>query len=288
VRRAYFAARAERALIAVQQETLDNQVINQREIATFVRVGVRPEIDLLQAQTDLANARVALLAAQNRYRVAKATLRQAIGWRESGPFEVGDDEMPAVPEESRALPLLVDQAFDNRPELQALLRQRASALATARAARAGYLPTLAAEGGIAKTGTQLDELNTSWDVGVTLTWQLFQGGLTSGELDEAQALAEIQASELEATRLQVQFEVEQAKAVIEDNQAALSAANEALRLARTQLTQAQRRYQQGVSNIVELRDAQLAVTSASAQLVQAELNVSTARAQLIAALGAKP
>jgi len=285
VRQAFFAARAQRALIAVQQETLDNQEISQREIATFVRIGTRPQIDLLQAETDLANAQVAFLTAQNRYRVAKASLRQVIAWRQADAFEVGDDEMPALPEESRALALLVAQAFDNRPELRALLRQRASALATARAARAGYLPTLAAEGGLAKTGIRLDDLNSSWDVGVTLTWQLFQGGLTAGELEEAEALADIQTSELETTRLQVQFEVEQATAVIEDNNAALSAANDALRLARAQLEQAQGRYKQGVSNIVELRDAQLAVTSASAQLVQAQLNASTSRAQLLAALG---
>jgi outer membrane protein TolC len=95
----------------------------------------------------------------------------------------------------------------------------------------------------------------------------------------------VQDTQLDAVRLQVQYDVEQAKSTIENTQASLSAAEEALRLARSQFEQAQGRYREGISTIIELRDAQFAVTSASSQLVQAQLNLYRARAQLMAALG---
>jgi outer membrane protein len=285
VRTRFFEARAARALIHVQEEQLENQRLNQDEVKRFVEVGIRPEIDLLQAQTDLANARVSLLAAQNQYSIAKASLRQSIGLQDASNFDVGDDTLGELADEGRALPVLVDAAMQHRPELESLERSRAAARATLDAARADYLPTLAANAGVAEVGRQIDGLSANWNVGVSLTWQLFQGGLTAGQIDEARALAVVQDSEFTSVRLQVQFDVESAKSTIENTQASLDAAQEALRLARSQLEQAQARYREGVSTIIELRDAQFGLTNASSQLVQAQLNLYRARAQLMAALG---
>jgi len=55
--------------------------------------------------------------------------------------------------------------------------------------------------------------------------------------------------------------------------------------AREQLRLAEGRYQSGVGSIIELGDAQIAATSAAAQVVQADFNLATARAQLLTALG---
>jgi outer membrane protein len=285
VRTRFFEARAARALIHVQEEQLENQRLNQTEVQQFVQVGVRPEIDLLQAQTDFANARVQLLTAQNNYAIAKAALRQSIGLQSAQNFEVASDTLETMEQESRGLSLLVDDALKHRPEILSIERSRAAARASLDAARADYLPTLAANGGIAEVGRELGDLSLNWNLGVSLSWQLFQGGLTSGQVDEARALALVQDTQLDAVRLQVQYDVEQAKSTIENTQASLSAAEDALRLARSQFEQAQARYREGISTIIELRDAQFAVTSASSQLVQAQLNLYRARAQLMAALG---
>jgi outer membrane protein len=285
VRTRFFEAVAARALIHVQEELVENQRLNSEEVAQFVKVGVRPEIDLLQAQTDFANARVQLLSAQNTYAVAKAGLRQSIGMQDASSFEVADDELGEMQQEGRALTILVDDALAHRPEIESLERSRAAAEASLAAARGGYLPTVAANAGIAEVGRQFDGLSTNWNLGVSLTWQAFQGGLTTGQVEEARALSIVQVSQLSAIRLQVQYDVEQAKSTIENTRASLSAAEEALRLARSQLEQAQGRYREGISTIIELREAQFAVTSASSQLVQAQLNLYRARAQLMAALG---
>ena len=285
VRTRFFEARAARALIHVQEEALENRRLNQSEVARFVEVGVRPEIDLLQAQTDLANARVALLSAQNQYGIAKASLRQAIGMQAATDFEVADDTLAALEQETRALPVLVDAALKQRPEIESLERSREAARASVSAARGEYQPTLSANAGIAEVGRELAGLSTNWNVGVALTWQVFSGGLTNGQVDEARALVVVQDSELASIRLRVQYDVEQAKSTIETTQASLSAAEEALRLAGSQLAQAQARYREGISTIIELRDAQFGLTSASSQLVQAQLDLYRARAQLMAALG---
>ena len=55
--------------------------------------------------------------------------------------------------------------------------------------------------------------------------------------------------------------------------------------AREQLRLAEQRYATGVGSIIELDDAQVAYTTAAAQVVQARYSLASARAQLLAALG---
>src|SRR5262249_49672181 len=58
VRTAFFQARAQKALIEVAKETLANQQRHLAQVQGFVDLGARPEIDLAQARTDVANAQV--------------------------------------------------------------------------------------------------------------------------------------------------------------------------------------------------------------------------------------
>jgi outer membrane protein len=88
VRTAYFAAVAQKALVAVAQETLTNQQRHLQQIEGFVKVGTRPEIDLAQARTDRANAEVQLITAENNFEVQKATLNQMMGIERDTDYDV--------------------------------------------------------------------------------------------------------------------------------------------------------------------------------------------------------
>jgi len=89
----------------------------------------------------------------------------------------------------------------------------------------------------------------------------------------------------QAERLQVQVDVEQARLAVQAAKATIGAAGEALTNARDQLTLAEGRYEHGLGSAVELGDAQVAYTSAEAQVVQARFGLASARAQLLADLG---
>jgi outer membrane protein len=153
------------------------------------------------------------------------------------------------------------------------------------ALRGGYGPSLQATASATEAGTGLDRLVPNWLVGATLTWPLLEGGLTTGQLHEARAtLAGLEAQD-QALRLQVRVDVEQAQLSVRAAHAAGVAAGEAVTSSREQLRLAEGRYSGGLGNAVELGDAQLAATGASAQAVQARYNLAIARAQLVNALG---
>ena len=92
-------------------------------------------------------------------------------------------------------------------------------------------------------------------------------------------------AQLEAERLQVRLDVEQARLSVRSAKVSIGATEEALINAREQLRLAEASYSQGVGNIIQLGDAQVAMTSAGAQRVQADFNLAIARAQLLLALG---
>jgi outer membrane protein len=285
VRTFYFQARATRDLVRVGQETLDNQIKHLQQVEGFVRVGTQPEIALAQARTNVANARVQLITAQNADRIAKAQLNQAMGVPEGTDYEIADDELPEIPGETGPIAPLFEIALSSRPELASLEYARQSREDLVASARGGWGPTLSFSGGYSKAGTDISALGDTWNFGFFLNWPLFQGGLTVGRVYEAEQNLKSAAAALTVEQLQVRFDVDQAQATIIGNRESVVAAQDALVNAKEQLRLAEGRYQAGIGNIIELSDAQVAATSAAAQLVQAQFNLSAARARLIAALG---
>lgn len=285
VRTAYFQARAQRDLVAVAQATLQNQQAHLDQIKGFVEVGTRPEIDLAQAKANVANARVQLITAQNNYATAKARLNQAMGVEQPTSYDVTDSTLPPVEGEGGQLDTLVDQAYQARPESAAFERQLEAQRYTLRAVKGAYYPSLGASLGATLAGPSLDHLVPNATAQLTLSWNLYSGGGTTAQVKEAESQEVVLEAQRDAFRLQVRLDVEQAQLAVHAAQETLTASDEALAAAQDQLKLAEGRYQAGVGNVIELSDAQVGLTSASAQRVQAAYGLATARAQLLAALG---
>ena len=284
VRRAFFQARAEKALIKVAEETLANLQKHLSQIQGFVSVGTRPEIDLAQARSDIATERVALINAQNGYDIAKAQLAVAMGTPGTA-FDVPDEELPTLDVEDKDVDQLTRVAIQGRPELTSLERTRDSQELTVRGLKGGYGPTLSAIAGASESGLGLGSLTPGWNVGAQLVWPIFQGGLTTGLVHEAEGNLDVTVAQIEGEKLQVRLDVESAVLTLRAAKSALAAANDALVNSREQLRLAEGRYTSGVGSIIELGDAQVAAANSAAQVVQAQFNLSTARAQLLMAMG---
>jgi outer membrane protein len=287
VRTAFFNARAQKDLVRVAKETLENQERHLQQIEGFVQVGTRPDIDLAQARSDRANAEVQRISAENAYATARAQLNQAMGIEDTIDYDVSNDAFPPVDSEGLEMDPLVADAIKARPEIAQVDEQVKAQSLTVDSARGGYFPTVAAQGGITDNGPSLDNLVWNWNLQLSLTWNLFQGLLTDETVREARANLAGLGAQLETLRLAIRLEVEQAHLAVRAAAASLEASKEALVNARERLRLAESRYQTGVGNIIELGDAQVAVTSAGGQEVSAVYNLATARAQLLKALGRK-
>jgi outer membrane protein len=287
VRRAYFAVRAQHDLVAVAEESVGNQEKHVEQTRAFVKTGIQPEINLATVLTALANARVQLVMAQNNYEVSEAQLAQAMGVPVAGRFAITDEEIPPIGGEDGPSGPLADRALRARPEVANLADQRRAQELTVGSVRGAYGPSLGAVANVSDNGTAIDGLVPNWYAGLVLSWNVFQGGLTTGQVREAKGTLENLNGQADALRLQIEVDVEQGRLGVQAAKATIGAAEEAAVNARQQLTLAEGRYAHGLGSAVELSDAQVAYTTAEAQRVQAQFNLASARAQLLAALGVR-
>lgn len=285
IRSAYFDAVASKALVGVARDTLANEERHLEQIRAFVEVGTRPPIDLVSERSNLANARVRLIQAENGYATSRVRVEQAIGAPDLGPWEVEQSGIAPLPGEDAAPEVLLAEAIAARPDLVALERQVHAQELTVRAIQGGYGPSLGVSAGVGKVGARPNELDQTWTTSVTLTWPLFQGGLTGAQAREARANETALRAQVDQFKQAVRLEVEQARLGVRAGIATLGASEEAAQAARERLALAEGRYQTGVGSVLELADAQVALTTALGQRVQAEFQLATARSQLLRALG---
>jgi outer membrane protein len=279
------AARATRDAVGVARETLANQTKHVEQIQAFTEVGTRPEIDLLQARTDQANAEVALINAQNDYATARAVLNQTMGVEAPASYEVIGVASPPLPGEEKPLDALVDEAVQARPDVAAKIAQLRAQDLSNKATAGRYGPSISAGTGFTYNGRELDNLVWNWTGGFALAWPIFEGGLVRATVREGEAQSSALRAEVDITRQQARVEVDQARLTIIAGKAAIAAGERSLANAKARLDLAELRYRTGVGNGIELSDAQLAATNAAFQLLQATLKLDTARAQLQKALG---
>lgn len=285
VRQAFFSARAQKSLVGVARETLANIQRHLEQTQAFVEVGTRPEIDLLQVRTDLANARVTLVRAENAHSVARVTLQRAMGIEATLDFEVADERLLPLADEDATLDELLQLAFTGRPDVKGLESDLRASRLNEGAAKGTFAPNLSASTAITAGGIELDDIRRNWNAGVQLAWPLLSGGASLADVHEQQANARRNQALIAELRQTVRLQVEQSRLDVQAALAVLEAAGEALGNAQGRLKLAEGRYEAGVGSAIELGDAQVALTQAEAQSVSAEYGLSLARAQLLSALG---
>ena len=283
----FLEAVARLRLIAVAEATVKSEELHLDQARKFVAAQAKDPIEVAQAQARAANARSALSQAQSNAAVALANLRAAIGWVDPHVTFVVDQSWPTPPvDEPAPLVTLVEGARKNRPELRQLDLQVAAAEANVTAAEAQRRPVLNAQ---ASTGWDLGsdawDAEPSWNAGLVLSWQLYDGGASAASQRIARANLSGTVASRDSLLVALNSEIDAARSRIIANRANVIASTEAVSAARAQLKLADARYAQGLGSQIELGDAQTAVTTAEGNLIQAEWQLADAWAQLRRAVG---
>lgn len=285
---AYLEAVARQRLVKVAEATVKSEEVHLDQARRFVAAQAKDPIEVAQAQARAANARSSLAQAQSSLAIALANLRAAIGWLDATKSPVPDETWPVPPEQAPPdLSALVQSSRQHRPELVQLDKVIAAAGASLDAAFAQRRPTLSAS---ASTSWGPDSNDwtpePTWSAGLTLSWQLFDGGRAKADQRIARANVTGAQAQRDALLVSLTSQLELARSQIGANRANVTASAEAVTAARAQLQLAEARYTQGLGSQIELADAQQAITTAEGNLVQAQWQLAEAWAQLRRAIGA--
>jgi outer membrane protein len=277
----YYGVLAAEALVAVADDTIAQMQKHLALARAQLDVGRRTRFDVTRAQVDLANAQIQKIQADNGVATARATLSAAIG------DEIGDARLlqPAAPDEPDPRPAdAVSRALRARAEIIALDRRVAAADASVAGARAAWYPTLGASGQLSWQDNAFP-LRHNVQVLGTLSWPFLNGGADVARMSEAAAAYDAARAARDAEALQIKVEAEQAALGVLEAHARRDVSRVLVAQATENLDLAEGRYQAGVGSIVDLADAQAALTSARAGEVRAVYDLATARARLARAIG---
>ena len=280
VKEAYTNTLFAQRLIKVQRQALERADLNLKSVRGFFDVGTRPKSDVVRAEVDVANAKVDNIRADNAERVARVALNTSMGVPANTKFELVDNLVYVkVTDPDRDL---VAEALTQRPEYtQAKLRIEGAESILKRTFR-DFFPDVVGTGTVGGVRSSLD---TSWTAGIALNWSLFDGGNRMSRYREAKAALEASQSRLKATELDIAREVEQARSTVLETDERILAAQAAVASAQENFRLVQGRFDAGVGTILDLTDAQLALTQAQNAEAQALADFRIALARLERSLG---
>jgi outer membrane protein TolC len=255
--------------------------------------GVVPQFNVLRAEVELANARPPLIRARNLYRITKQRLVNELGF--SLPKSVMEDVPLQLAGRLEAEPYSIDlsnalaQALEKRTELAALRKVTELRKEGVKTAKASYWPSLQVFAGYGGQSKQFEDALSAevhgWEAGARANWDLFDGLLTKGKVEQARALEARAGVELDDTTRRIELEVRtaystfiEAKEVLESQAKVNEQAVEALRLATA-------RYEAGSGTQLDVLSAQTALTDARTVYVRALREYSVARSRLERAIG---
>lgn len=250
--------------------------------------------DVLNARATSAQAAYDLESAAGAARMARVGLRESLGVEPSDEIEIAPPrEAPQLDRVTDSVEQLVASARASRPDLQQLDAQLQAAGAAVRAARAAQRPSLHLEAKAGQTAvwptTDYGSLGaadqTTWSVGLTFRWSLFDGGQRSREVAMARSEERQRRDELTEERDRATREVWDAYISFGTAVRQREAAGTLLQAAQTSYDASFEAYRYGVKNLIDVVTAEQQLARARLSQVEATSNVWLGAVQLEYATG---
>lgn len=260
---------------------------SQKRDQSFIKLennGVIPRNDRLKAQLQTSNIEVQLLEARNNYTIANINMDLLLGF--SDDTEIVIDPNYFTEQQNRADDYYLQEAFKNRKDKQALDYQQRAASTGIKAAKSENLPTIALTGGyIAADIPKVLTVTNAVNFGVGVQYNLANIWKKNSNLAKSIATEkELQAtSELlnDQIILEVKKDIQNEKLAyrkIDVYQRAVEQADENYRITKN-------KYDNGLSTMTELLDADTAKLSAQVNLINSRADATLAHKKLLQTIG---
>jgi outer membrane protein len=261
-----------------------------KDIDNLSKQGLATNNEVLKVRVQLSNATIMQSDAANAVQMAKLSFNSTIR------IDLNTDVVPSSPLTSTQkdfpdVQKLLESAFVRRPELQAMEWRVKASDAGVTAARAGWLPQIFLTGDYyysrpnPRIFPATDQFKDSWDIGVSLQFDLWNNLTALHQTSAAKAQYEQTKDALATMKDGVTLEVtqsylnfNQAKQRIRLSELGVEQANENYRVTAE-------KFKAGLTTNSELLDAEVLLLQAKLQLTQARVDYELAEARLEKAIG---
>lgn len=239
--------------------------------------GVGLVSDELRSRVHLSMNEQQLISAKNDMTIARMELANVIGLAENDNIEITDTKIFAVsltqsPDE------LVSLSLENRNELKLSQAEYEKANAAVKLAWSSYLPSVDAFGTYQMNSkdSPFKNDNDSWNAGVSLTWQLFDGFKRYHERGKAVANKAAATELKEYSRREAGLRVRESYLRSVEMEKRLDVVSNSLKNAEETVRLLTRRFENSLATMVEVLDAQTALNQTRAELVDSQAHLALA------------
>jgi len=270
-------------LQALRAQVKTDQAIYDRT-ADQKRAGTTAAIDVLRARVELEQEQQQLIAQGNQLAKDKLALGRVIGLPSGQQFEIADTE-PYSPLAAITPDQALRAAYEQRADFQSAKASVSAAEDLVSAARAERYPNLGVTADYGAVGTIPASSNGTFTFQVAGRFNIFDGGRISGDIIQARAALKQRQDELADLSGQIDYQVRAALLDIQSAADQVAVARSNLDLANQTLTQARDRFASGVTDTIEVVQAQGSVAVANDNLISALYAHNLAKVELARALG---
>ncbi len=273
------SARVESVTAQVQTaQALYDQAVNLKN------AGMTPGIDVLRAQVELQAQQQVLLVAKNDYDKQMLTLARTIGLPMGQDFKLADTMPMSAP-----VPITFEEAlkraYEKRSDYQQLQSQVRAAELSLKAAKAERYPELGINGDYGVLGKTPGNSHGTFTAAAGVSIPIFQGRKIEADVMQADTVLQERQAQLDDLRQRIEYEVRTAFLDVNAASAQLSVATSALDVARQQVAQSRDRFSAGVTNTVEVVQAQEQRATAEENYINSLYAHNIAKLNLARALG---
>jgi len=286
VHQAFYGLLSAEDALRVAKENLTRAEDHLRLAKERKEAGTAVQADVLRAQVEAADRRLAIVRIEHLVRTARGNLNTAMGLPAEMPVEVqaGEPKVRAVDEAQLAAAF--DQSVHLRPELKAALNRIAGARSDVAAAKSDFGPKVKGEARYGWRDADFWPEDEDWSVGVAVELPLFTGFSRTHRLNRASRELSKEEAQARNLVLAVRQEVWTTHSRVKEAYEALEAATVLVADARESMRLTRQRYEAGTNTITDLLDAQTALARAEGVQVEARWNYLVSKAAFDRASGA--
>lgn len=246
--------------------------------------GTIPAIDALRAHVELQSQQQQLIVAENDFAKQKLALARVIGLPTAQDFSLAT-QAPYQPLAVAAIEEDLRRAYISRPDYLAAVQQLRGAEEMRRAATAEHYPTVDIAGNYGAAGVNVGISHGVFQVGATLNIPITEGGKIHADVLQAEAAMRQARQQLDNLRAQIEFEVRTARLDLTAAADQVEVARSSVDLAQQTLVQAQDRFTAGVTDNLEVVQAQQSVVAANENYISSLYAHNIAKLELAKAIG---
>ncbi len=292
----YYNILKTKSIIGVHKKNIILQKGQLRRAQRYYDTGIKTIIDVSDAQVRLTQARLELNNSEYDLQLRRARLEQTMGYVPyQGKYELyhKKPELPNVsrhlPKVNTALAQLEGFAYDHRYELQSSKYLVESSRSLVKSEKGGYLPTLALKGDYTAQSVSQEFIDLTperqWQAGVAAQWNLFSGHQTDASVQQAKINTMRAASRVDEVRLLIKRQVIESHLGVLRNKDAVVLSESVAKASAKKFDQARKRYENDLSDYIELQDAQQGYIHSLGELVVSYYDYYIAIAQLDFSVG---